>query len=625
LAGKGVSRSSRILHGAPRSNELNLTLSDIGVDDKGFWKCYTGLNDVNRNPKCWGANAQSIYDSYNSTHMYGYQNPVFVGVDLPYASIDVFQSNATLKQMYTVWKSNGGPSPRLEDADLSLRFTVDGSQSFNSGPDCAGVFVPPTGVEAFEYSFKTRLRIWSSRAQILRVWLCCKSCVQATPLNVSTVYINDYMTLEPGPYVTLQLPVQAPLNNEEIAAYHESLCVAVWSFLDDRCKSRAWSILKSEQNLLSSTWIFTSNSRATRASYLITSQIYSDEFQAKFSKINADRSIHFSIVHAPGPRPKLTRSDPFSCLTHYDCDDGLFCSTNPLQTAASNFQGGGGPGISNYGCELCRYCLSDSSDPVDRYCPRDKCGVDTGAYPDCVDAGILFSGFQCRDRYRLNMSKIPPLNVQSKEPDEIPLSSSASTARKARFVSPYNQMIGAITIVQKRTSGVCLTRNDSVARYSAAKTPALGPVCRGRDVDATPFGVDPTFTSFSKLYRGDLNPLDLYTPSELLKSGIPIGFFPHSYDGVNHSRKLPKFIKQDDESSFLFYFTERMTGAYATKLINYLRDGNFLDDRTNTVIVKITTINANAGIFASLNIFFTWQVSVHHIDVDPNRIVSSIA
>ena len=602
--------SSRVLKGAPGSNELNLTLQDAGVDDKGFWKCYTGLNDVARNPKCWGANAQTIFDSYDPTHLYGYQNPVFGGVDVSYENVDVFKSNATLRQMFSSWKSNAGQPPRLEDAGLSMRFSVDGTSSHESDPDCNGAFVPPVEVKAFEYAYKTRLRVWGARVKQIRVWLCCTNCIDPIPTNVSILDISSHVILQPGPYVTLALPLKTPFTNAEIAAYHERLCVVVWSVLDERCKSRSWSSLSNTQNRseIVTTWLFTSNSRATRGSYLITQQIYLDEFKTVFPKIDADRSKHFSVVHAPGPSPKLTKSDPFSCLSHYDCDEGLFCSTNALHTAESSFQGGGGPGIANYGCELCRYCLSDSSDPIDRYCPRDKCGSNTGSYPDCVDTSVLFSNFTCPDTYKINMSKVPPPRTKSTEPDEIPLSSSASTARKARFVSPYNQLIGALSITQTRSSGVCLTRNDSVARYSAAKTPGLGPVCRGEITDASPYGVDPTFTGFSTLYRGDLDPLDFYTSSELQDSGTPFGFFPHSYDGVNHSKKPPKFIKKDEESVFKIYFTERMTGEYATKLVNYLRDGNFLDEKTNSVSVEMRTINAKAGIFASINIFFAWKV-----------------
>jgi hypothetical protein len=418
------------------------------------------------------------------------------------------------------------------------------------------------------------------------------------------------MVLQPGPYVMLTLPLKTPFTSAEITAYHEQLCLAVWSVLDERCKSRSWSTSIKTQNIseINTIWLFTSNSRATRGNYLIMEQIYLDGFKSKFPGLDADRSKHFSVVHAPGPSPKLSRSDPFSCLSHYDCNDGLFCSTNSLHTAESNFQGGGGPGISNYGCELCQYCLSDSSDPIDKYCPRDKCGPDTGSYPDCVDASVLFRNFTCPDTYKINMSKVPRHSTTSTVPDEIPLSSPVSTARKARFVSPYNQLIGAITLTQTRKSGSCLTRNDSVARYSAAKTPGLGPVCRGSIVDASPFGVDPTFTPFSTLYRGDLDPLDYYTSSELLGSGTPIGFFPHSYDGVNHSRKSPNSIKQGEDSAFKIYFTERMNGKYASNLINYLRDGKFLDEKTNTVSVEMRTINANADVFASINLFFTWKV-----------------
>ncbi len=115
----------------------------------------------------------------------------------------------------------------------------------------------------------------------------------------------------------------------------------------------------------------------------------------------------------------------------------------------------------------------DSSDPIDRYCPRDKYRTETGAYLDSVDTSVLFRSFSCRDTYKINMSKVPPHGIKIAEPDEIPLSNPVSTTRKDHFFSSYNQLIGAVVISQQRQpeSGACLIRNNSVARYrdSAAK------------------------------------------------------------------------------------------------------------------------------------------------------------
>jgi hypothetical protein len=43
------------------------------------------------------------------------------------------------------------------------------------------------------------------------------------------------------------------------------------------------------------------------------------------------------------------------------------------------------------------------SDPVDNFCPRDKCGHLAGTYPRSINATRLFSSFQCRDRYAERM------------------------------------------------------------------------------------------------------------------------------------------------------------------------------------------------------------------------------
>ena len=167
--------SRRLLSAPPRKrseefgngsdlNPLKLSLSDLGVDDLGYWKCYTGPSNPVQNPACWDPNAQRAYDSFNANNAYGYPEPVFAAVDVEYSLLPVFQNDLALQALVRAWQSNGGAAPELKDAGFSLRFTVDGTATHEAGADCSWTWTAPDGVLGFEYSFKTRIRFWKSQA-----------------------------------------------------------------------------------------------------------------------------------------------------------------------------------------------------------------------------------------------------------------------------------------------------------------------------------------------------------------------------------------------------------------------------------------------------------------------------
>ena len=258
--------------------------------------------------------------------------------------------------MVNNWQFQGGVAPVLKDAQLGLqfRYTVDGTAEHTLPPNCNSDSSPPEGIIEFEYSFKTRLRIWNSRCSQLRVWLCDDS---RLPSLVSVLNISDSLQsrgikpLEPGPHVLFSLDLTDRLASSALASLQEFLCKVVWTVLDERCSSRVWMELSTTQAGRTSTpfrltlhWIFVSNSRTARASYLLLQAVRTQNFRIQYPQVvDMDSVIDSSDyrIYAPGPYPKLNRASVHGCVTHYDCYEGLFCSLKTLQQAARGFQGSG--------------------------------------------------------------------------------------------------------------------------------------------------------------------------------------------------------------------------------------------------------------------------------------------
>ena len=593
------------------------------MDNGGYWKCYTGSSNPSQNPMCWDTNAQLMYDSFDTNYEYGYPDPVFAAVDVEYSLLPEFQNVSSLVALVQAWKTNGGDAPGLKDAGLSLRFTLDGTAA-----DCTKEWAAPDGAVALEYSFKSRIRLWQTSASRLRVWLCCQQCHNGnSPRYASFLNLTDaleqigYAGLMPSPYVVLNVPLKQVMSIAQATTLQERLCKVIWDVVDERCNSRAWfSLGHGPYGAFELTFIFldSSNSGVTRMSYLVSVNMAQNDVKAQFPQIDLSYGSPESQVIAHGPFPKASRDLPVGCLSHYDCVDGQFCSTGALQTAAQGFLGNGGPGASNFGCDLCKYCLSDNLDPNDRYCPRDRCGSLAGSYPDCIDASKLFSDFTCRDVYALNMSRVPQTQKSSDPPQIISTINVNSTFRKARFITPYNQLVGALTITQRRVEVGCIIpfRNDSIGRYESSKDTSLGPLCQGSRVTNSPYGEDPTFTTASRLYKGYVDQNQYYAKTECSAAGLPFGFFPHSYDGKSHGPKDPRYIVAAEASNFKVYFSERVTAVEAQNLVTYLHDGGFLDSQTQQVTVEILTLNSNLDLFAIFTFIFTWQV-IHKYKASP--------
>jgi len=564
-------------------NPLNLALMEVGVDDKGYWLCYDGSEDPSSSPDCYSSKAQWYYNSFNSSDVYGYQGAVFVAVDVTYSVLNAVGSS-------------------LSNAGLEIRYRLDSL----SDPDCSGTFQPVDGSKKFEYSSKVRLVLFNSSAQLLQVWVCNST---GSPNMVSVLNIASALSaigvapLQPGPSLTLTVPLSTAIDSPTTTRMQNYLCVIAFGAVNEKCKFRVWSAADSSS--INFAFLGSSNSGVTKMSYNLQKSIQSDAFRSSFPAASTRVSMVFSRVYAP-VASKLNRQSQQGCVTHYDCDDGLFCSTKSLMPYSQDFLGAGGPGPYGFGCDLCKYCLNDFFDPVDVYCPRDKCGLTVGMYPSCVDGTKLFSpNFTCPSRYTINMSRV----TQSQTSDnlEIPLSSPNSSVRKARFLTPYNQLMGAMTISQRRLKGNCSAKNDSIGRYTTVDDASQGLVCRGSVRSTDPFGSDPAFSGSSSLYRGDISASTYYKDWEISDDGHPYAFYPHFYDGVTGTTKPNQDIVKEEADSFKVYLPERISAVQADRMLRFLIEGGFLDSGTEQVSVDFVTLNSNLNIFSTFTFYFVWE------------------
>jgi hypothetical protein len=386
-----------------------------------------------------------------------------------------------------------------------------------------------------------------------------------------------------------------------------------------------------------------SNTNASRARHLITKEVNSPEFVQSFhvlemrnvtssgeSSARTGGKQFFAHVSAPSPRVKRNSAElKYGCSTHYECKNRFFCSRSALQTFAESFSGWADYGG---GCLPCFQCF----DPIDGVCPEDKCGPLVGAFPKCWDAQRLGTHKTCRDRYRLNLSAVADIaftkdadggqnitdagnatNSTSNVPAEEAL---VRGTQRARLITPFNRMIGAVIIRQKRlkvpspengtnSSDACGLQNIAISQYSSTADPKRGLPCLKGELDSAFFGTDPVFTPFSSLYQGKVDPSEFYNDSEFanIESQNPFGFFPHKYDPLSGGLKTNALVSSEAEH-FLVFLDERISSVHAQNLITYLVDGGFIDEQTQEVSVELNTLNSGSKVMCKLLFTFDFKV-----------------
>jgi hypothetical protein len=296
-----------------------------------------------------------------------------------------------------------------------------------------------------------------------------------------------------------------------------------------------------------------------------------------------------------------------TCRSHYECTrTGLFCSVRGK-------------------CEACRYCSIDAVDSIDGVCPQELCPL-SGGFPECVDATKLVENVQsCKAQYPFAVWRYT--DDHQKRPQVKP-----RPKPKLRYVTPYNRLVGAVTITQRRRKQVeCVVANKLVQVFVNTS----GGVCQStQEMDAQPYGLDPMFQRFSSVYDGKLEVDKSYFVAERRPDNSPIAFFPHQHDPLANSSAVSKrrhamgtrdltilnplvtaLVKEDSKihgpsrDLFKVYFDESLNGAQTDKMLSWLKDANFLDGKTEQVDVQIVTYNAEQDLFVICSFTFYWQTS----------------
>ncbi|EKX32346.1 hypothetical protein GUITHDRAFT_121487 [Guillardia theta CCMP2712] len=317
-----------------------------------------------------------------------------------------------------------------------------------------------------------------------------------------------------------------------------------------------------------------------------------------------------------------------TCSSHADCAASSFCAAWTVVASSSSSS-------STFVCKPCALCTVDTRDSYDGVCPQDKC-PGSGGFPPCVNASALLASFSssCENHNHFDIwsygssSSGPPVVIPPFTP-------------KVLEVTPFNRMVGALVVSQKRMQSLptCVDhiQDPGLHNYTLLAQSSIN--CPSTSAqESTPFGFDPTFMPSSSLYNGELRADRFYGDSErhsfVDDSGqevisYPYGFFPHRYDSnhldlnmdgeltpdelardVNGSdfSKSPAVVVSLEADNFKVYFDERLSRKQALDMLTSLQDGKFIDFQTKQVSVELMTYNAVRNILSYCQVTFTWDV-----------------
>ena len=263
---------------------------------------------------------------------------------------------------------------------------------------------------------------------------------------------------------------------------------------------------------------------------------------------------------------------------------------------------GGGPGqfcAKDGTCDTCGACQNDATDAIDSKCPQDLC-PGSGNQPICLDARLLLTEWSCPDTYKFQVRKHFP---DSKSAPEV----SYPPKEQARYMTPFNRLVGGVLISLSRraTTSCAASSNPSVQSFIDNET-----ICLAETADAQPYGWDPVLLSTSTIYNGKVTYASAYRPSEKAPSEFfdsAFGFFNHSYDTAAGRRKNESLIDRDYAENFLVYLDSRASMSHAGAMVEYMREGGFVDEQTESVKVTFVTFNNNGNYFAHVVFEFKWD------------------
>ena len=239
------------------------------------------------------------------------------------------------------------------------------------------------------------------------------------------------------------------------------------------------------------------------------------------------------------------------------------------------------------------------------FCVDDLWNVSATLPSACFSGGVLAKRFACNGRYPFSIwSYGPPRNVTVLPP---------LAKFRARTLTPFNNVIGSIILSQYRRKDTnCSSRNQDAIKVLTGQY-----TCQAPDRGVNPFGIDPVFQKTSTLYNGKLTISDFYADNERISTGslggtnstvlsYPFAFFPHQWG--KGGLKPSMYVVPSQIGVYKLFFDTRLTAQQSQLLVQFMRDGMFVSDKTEMIELEIITYNPDFNFFGILTIQFTWDL-----------------
>jgi len=306
------------------------------------------------------------------------------------------------------------------------------------------------------------------------------------------------------------------------------------------------------------------------------------------------------------------------CVQHGDCSQVV---QDAITGAAGQFCS------MSDGCKTCSFCQIDGLDSINGLCPKAYC-PDSGELPGCIQGTKLTRDWSCSDKKEFEIWKF---HTKGTEVEVVPPGEA-----KVRWVTPFNRLVGPIMITQtRRSTGNCSKVVNTFIKSWASNGLDGNDGCLQAegDLDGEPYGLDTAFVPGTALYDGNLIAEEHYINSERLNKtisestsrgvtvvtvpSVPMGFFPYKWDQVNHRLKdvagrnisgsnVTYAYRAGDADAFKLYFDTQITQSQAKSLLDYMKEGGFIDQKTSTIDTQFITFNADLNRFTLVRFSFEW-------------------
>jgi len=334
------------------------------------------------------------------------------------------------------------------------------------------------------------------------------------------------------------------------------------------------------------------------ARHLLQMDTHGGDLEARFSESGGGRKL----LQAGGSARFGT------CVQHGDCNQNVldYVTSGSGQFCDLRAQ-----------CDTCSFCQIDGADAINGLCPKAYCPL-SGELPGCLSALRMSPKYECADKTEFELWRYHTKGVET--PKVVP-----DGLAKVRYVTPYNRLIGPIMITQKRrqTGNCSKVVNPFIKSWAENGLDSRdGCLQAENQFDGSFFGLDPAFVPTTALYDGTLIAEEHYALNERLNKtiaestsrgvtvvtypSVPMGFYPYQYDLFNHTFKIDGTYRQDEADSFKVYFDTQITQSQANTMLDFMKDGGFIDGSTSSIEAQIITYNAELNRFTLLVFTFDW-------------------